>query len=117
LKEDLIDLPNGDEYIESFKEKIHPEWIEANRLCNLTSYDDDFYIVKDTMSSLIGSIEMESNSPEFISEEVDDYESNPRLYSLKHTGSIPYQRKDKPIVGLPGIIPGKRIPLSFFIKL
>jgi hypothetical protein len=36
LKKDLIDLPNGDKYIESFKEKINPEWIEANRLCNLT---------------------------------------------------------------------------------
>ena len=91
---------------------INPDWIEANRICNLTRFDN---IQDEAETSSHREIPNQENTLEMQEENLEMMnEGNVvhKLNNLKHTGNIPNQRVDNQIKGLPGIKPGQRIKLS-----
>jgi len=95
-----------DIYMNKLSPSINPDWIEANKVCNLTQFDDTQFEAAFTTQGKNLEAQDDSNL------EVVGWEGVSRLNNLQHTNTIPNQRIDKLIEGLPGIQPFQRIKLS-----
>ena len=102
IERDKIIPQYTDQYMNNLYSSINPEWVEANRLCNLTRLDN-FQV---------------GEEDHFQEEKSEGYPSNQEINSvkelnnIKHTGTINGQRADIVIKGLDNVKPGQRIPLS-----
>ena len=101
-----------EDYMNNLLPSLNPEWIEANRICNLTRFDN----VQDE-EKVYSQEEKDEGCPSSnifkeSSDFVEETNSFKRLNNIKHTGTIIGQKVDKVIKGLDNIKPGDKIKLS-----